>query len=81
LVRAALMAEPGSLNAKGQGGQTPLMNAVLQGKATSVKILLEAGADVRIPEQDGYTPMVIIRLLQLFNLIFNIARGRISRSS
>lgn len=46
------------LNKKGPGGQTPLMNAVLSGKTSIVEFLLKAGADVTIPEQDGYTPMV-----------------------
>lgn len=47
------------LNKKGPGGQTPLMNAVLSGKKNAVEALLLAGADVSIPEQDGYTPLVI----------------------
>ena len=51
-------AEPDQLNKIGSGGQTPLMNAVLSGKTKSVEFLLGAGADVTIPEQDGYTPMV-----------------------
>ena len=46
-----------SLNGRGQGGQTPLMASVLQGKVNAVRVLLAAGADVTIPEKDGYTPM------------------------
>ena len=38
-------------------GQSPLMNAVLSGNTGAVKILLAAGADTSIAEQDGYTPM------------------------
>lgn len=53
-----IAADPSQLNEKGSGGQTPLMNAVLSGKTKSVEFLLKAGADVTIPEQDGYTPMV-----------------------
>ena len=37
--------------------QTPLMNAVLMGKVQAVKYLLRKGADVTIPEKDGYTPI------------------------
>ena len=48
--------EPG-LNERGQGGQTPLMMAVLMGKDDAVKQLLAAGADTSIGEKDGYTPM------------------------
>ncbi|KAL3928015.1 MAG: hypothetical protein SGBAC_012835 [Bacillariaceae sp.] len=46
-----------NINVKGKGGQTPLMFAVLTGKDQAVKVLLEAGADTTIGEQDGYTPM------------------------
>lgn len=53
-----ILAKPDQLNRKGSGGQTPLMNAVLSGKTFAVDFLLKAGADVTIPEQDGYTPMV-----------------------
>ena len=49
--------ETDSINARGPGHQTPLMNAVLTGKATAVKYLLRKGADVTIGEKDGYTPM------------------------
>ena len=45
------------INVRGSGGQTPLMYATLQGKAESVKCLLEHGADPTIPEKDGYPPM------------------------
>jgi hypothetical protein len=39
------------------GGQTALMHAVLTGKETAVRVLLDLGADASIPEKDGYTPM------------------------
>lgn len=39
-----------------QGGQTPLMMAVLMGKDEAVRILLRAGADTSVGEKDGYTP-------------------------
>ena len=46
------------INAKNPGsGQTPLMMSVLGGHAVIVKALLELGADVTIPEKDGYTPL------------------------
>lgn len=46
-----------NLNQPGPGGQTPLVNAVLTGKLIAVQTLLEAKADVTIPEKDGYTVM------------------------
>ena len=45
------------INSIGQGGQTPLMNAVLSGKTAAVEFLLKKGADTSIGEKDGYTPM------------------------
>jgi ankyrin repeat protein len=55
-IKAALDAGA-DINLVGPGGQTPLMHAVLSGKAAAVKFLLERGADVTIGEKDGYTPM------------------------
>jgi len=52
----ALIAEGAELNAKGNGGQTPLMASVLGGATNAVKVLLEKGADTSIGEKDGYTP-------------------------
>ncbi|CAD7955880.1 unnamed protein product [Amoebophrya sp. A25] len=37
--------------------QSPLMHAVLSGRVKTVSMLLDKGADVTIPEKDGYTPM------------------------
>lgn len=37
-------------------GQTALMASVLRGKAQTVQLLLERGADATIPEKDGYLP-------------------------
>ena len=44
------------LNARGGGGQTPLMSAVLSGKTEAVRALLKHQPDVTIGEKDGYTP-------------------------
>ena len=44
-----------SLNVRGSGGQTPLMAACLHGHAECVLLLLEAGADPTIGEEQGYT--------------------------
>mmetsp|Transcript_47517 Transcript_47517/g.149336 ORF Transcript_47517/g.149336 Transcript_47517/m.149336 type:complete len:182 (-) Transcript_47517:132-677(-) len=56
-LKAALEADPSALDVTGPGGQSPLMHAVLTGKAKAVKYLLKRGADVTVPEKDGYTPM------------------------
>ena len=39
------------------GGQTLLMRAVLHGEKDKVEALLAIGADVNIPERNGYTPI------------------------
>lgn len=57
-IKEIIASKPDQLNKIGSGGQTPLMNAVLSGKTSVVEYLLYAGADVTIPEQDGYTPLV-----------------------
>jgi ankyrin repeat protein len=51
------LAAGADINTIGQGGQTPLMNAVLSGKTAAVDFLLKQGADTKIGEKDGYTPM------------------------
>jgi ankyrin repeat protein len=54
LIRDALRENPSLLNSVGVGGQTPLIHAVLTGKLTAVRTLLELGADVHAVEKDGY---------------------------
>eukprot|EP00429_Kryptoperidinium_foliaceum_P010593 CAMPEP_0176001274 /NCGR_PEP_ID=MMETSP0120_2-20121206/37_1 /TAXON_ID=160619 /ORGANISM="Kryptoperidinium foliaceum, Strain CCMP 1326" /LENGTH=181 /DNA_ID=CAMNT_0017333807 /DNA_START=147 /DNA_END=692 /DNA_ORIENTATION=- len=56
-VQKAIEEAGADIDAKGGGGQTPLVFAVLMGKLESVKVLLKLGADVTIPEKDGYTVM------------------------
>ena len=46
-----------SLNMQGPGGQTALMYACLKGKNNAVGALLDAGADWKITEKDGYGPL------------------------
>jgi len=55
-VRAAVAAGA-NINARGGGGQTPLMQASLSGKPAAAAALLALGADPTIGEKDGYTPL------------------------
>lgn len=42
---------------KGQGGQTPLMSAVIGGKHKAVNIMMQMDADPTIAEEHGLTAM------------------------
>ena len=50
-------ADKSILDETGPGGQSPTMQGVLQGKAKAVEKLIALGADLTVPEKDGYTPM------------------------
>ena len=50
-------ADKSILDDPGPGGQSPTMHGVLQGKAKAVEKLIALGADLTVPEKDGYTPM------------------------
>jgi hypothetical protein len=76
-LKRLLAAGGAGLNERGEGGQSPLMMAVLSGNMNAVKLLLAGGADVTVAEQDGYTPMhgaafqgrtAIVRLLKAHGL-------------
>ena len=56
-IRAAVAAGEDIDRVDPGAGQTPLMSAVLRGKADAVAALLELGADTSVGEKDGYTPM------------------------
>lgn len=53
-IRSLVQKDPSVLESIGNGGQTPLISAVLQGKFRSVETLLELGANVYATEKDGY---------------------------
>lgn len=53
-IRDAIQKDPSSIDTKGVGGQTPLIHAVLTGKLTAVKTLIDLGADMTATEKDGY---------------------------
>lgn len=55
-IRQAI-ADGARINQFGAGGQTPLLAAVLKGKIEAVKVLLELGADVNLPDQADYKLM------------------------
>ncbi|GMI43873.1 hypothetical protein TeGR_g4282 [Tetraparma gracilis] len=55
-MKALLQSRSAHLDNRNPGsGQTPLMAACLRGDAEVVEYLLSVGADVSIPEKDGYT--------------------------
>lgn len=56
-IEKAILEFGADINLQGVGAQTPLVSAVLGGKLHAVEKLLALGADVTIPEKDGYTVM------------------------
>jgi ankyrin repeat protein len=56
-IEKAIVELGAGINVQGMGAQTPLVSAVLRGKLQAVNKLLTLGADVSIPEKDGYTVM------------------------
>eukprot|EP00536_Pseudo-nitzschia_multiseries_P008836 jgi/Psemu1/257603/estExt_Genewise1Plus.C_2320013 len=53
-IRATFENDPAAIESIGPGGQTPLLHAILMGKATAVTTLLELGANTAATEKDGY---------------------------
>ena len=56
--RKLLSADPKAANLKGRGGATPLMQAVLEGDTSSVRLLLDNGADPNIRNEAGATALM-----------------------
>jgi ankyrin repeat protein len=46
------------LNESGEGGRTPLIEAALLGRADLCELLLEAGADPSLPDDEKETPLL-----------------------
>lgn len=54
-IRNAVLKRHENINEIGPGGQTPVVMATLLGLAQAVKTLVDLGANLEIPEKDGYT--------------------------
>ncbi|ETP37186.1 hypothetical protein F442_15022 [Phytophthora nicotianae P10297] len=50
-------------------GKTPLLHAVLLENYAFVQVLIEAGTDVNIYDQDGHTPLFVASQVQSENLV------------
>ena len=53
----AMLSDSADVNAKFEGGWTPLMFAAYYGKAGAVKLLLSKGADINAKNEDGWTAL------------------------
>eukprot|EP00658_Telonema_sp_P-2_P035098 TRINITY_DN25576_c0_g1_i1.p2 TRINITY_DN25576_c0_g1~~TRINITY_DN25576_c0_g1_i1.p2 ORF type:complete len:180 (-),score=40.40 TRINITY_DN25576_c0_g1_i1:454-993(-) len=56
-LKTHLSDHPEALSLVGNGGQSPLMFAVLSGQTAAVEVILSFNPDTSIGEKDGYTPM------------------------
>ena len=57
-ITAAIAADPGVINKPGLGGATPLMFAALYGDGSTVRALIEGGADVKAANDEGATALM-----------------------
>lgn len=48
-----------SLTVLNDHGDTPLYSAINRGTASAVRVLLTAGADMNVPDRDGYPPLLL----------------------
>jgi ankyrin repeat protein len=58
VIRLLSNANIGAVNSRNRYGNTPLIGAILGGKATIVKLLLGKGADVNQKDSEGWTPLM-----------------------
>lgn len=74
----ALRPKPGSVGMNfPRGGFTPLLFAVRQGKMNVVKTLIDAGADVNLPDPDGTSAL----LMSIVNFHYDIASYLIDKGA
>jgi uncharacterized protein len=65
------------VNGRDRGGRTPLANAVIDGRADMVDLLLAAAANVNASDAKGYTPLHFAAL----NHVVTIARALIAANA
>jgi uncharacterized protein len=55
---AAVLIKAGAIvNARGEYDQTPIYSAIGKGSLDTVKVLIDAGADLSVVDTDGITPL------------------------
>jgi ankyrin repeat protein len=76
-VRELLREDPAAVNARDEGGYTPLHLAVWNGKLEMAKLLLEHGAEMEAANERGETPLALAGIYEAQNgAVIDLLRAR-----
>ena len=75
-----LLAGGAQVNGQAGGGDTPIKRAAWGGHKESVEVLLEAGADPKLSNDQGWTPLhesSMLFIVLLYNYVLNMCVGSV----
>lgn len=68
-VKIAILQNPGAINDKNQAGNTPLIESIVLGFNDISLILIDAGADTKISNANGFTPLHVAANRNRFEIV------------